>query len=1344
MRSRKTLLLAILYLLLSHIGYASVNDRTEELIFKNINSTSGLSHNTVQAIFQDSEGYMWFGTKDGLCRYDGYDWRIWRESSNKKAISNSKIRCITEDDNGYIWAGTDNGLNRIGVKDRSILSFISGPDTLLAGNRINDLLYDPVRNMLWIATDKGVSRYDTKGQQFAGPIILHNYHINALCTDKAKSGVYIGTDDGLFRYDIPSRSIASYHHSLTSRLDVLSIWCEESGEVWIGSNRGLLSKLNAESDEIKVIPWHQTFVGDECSVVSITESDGILWLITKRNGIFLYDRQNNTFSSTGLNPVDNDSSEKIILTHAYKDRTGDIWVGSYYKGVFLHSPDLYSFNHTTIERAGKQQVGVIGNIVSHAQKIWIGDSDNGITAFDPQNNRQAYFPLVERGAPLPECKPLLIHNGHLWVGTESNGIRVIEPESGKVLLRYTTQEGTLPSNRVNCAFEDSSGHLWIGLNGGPGGVCLLDEDAQIFVPHYPIESNHHIRDVYTIAEISYGLLWLGTRHGGLFSYEPEKELFCPIPINSRKDLSISSIFVDKKGRVWIGTFGQGLFCMDIGGTTSQTYDFSERGLGNNICSITEDENGRIWVSTFHGVAYFNENIESFVDFTAEKGFPISHVKPGSCLLYKGALYFGGENGLVSFSPDALARSSTTVPKIVLTDVLVHGHSKETSIDEATMPYTLELDHTENNITLCYAALDYAYPERSRYRYILKGIDERWREDVTERRVTYGNLPPGKYTFLVSSSVDDGIWSTPTELLSINIHPALWATWWAYLLYSLLLLSIIFLFLHFIISRAHIERDMALKDIEEENLKKMHRFRLDLFTSFSHEIRTPLTLVSCSVDELLSNSNSTDKTSLTDIKRNVDIMKELVNQLLDIRRYDSGQLKLEATYGDIILLINDTISTFSELSKIRNHPLKLEVSDNIPGLWFNPHLMEKVLYNVIMNAFKYSYDESTITISVDKIDSEGCIYRDHIQVNASEAVVISVFNNCEAIPPEHLEEIFKPFYRLDRTERDSSEGSGLGLSFNRMAMRLHHGDIWAENTTTGVVFRILLVVGKEFLSEDELSQETVVPDIDMPVTLADEPSRLQRYTILIVEDNAEIRSYLHDKLSTIFNVIDCSNGAEALKLLDSEDVDIIVSDVMMPVMSGIELCHALKSNVALCHIPILLLTAYASEDNAKEGFSVGADDYVAKPFNFDLLITRIKALLDNRERLKKAYRSLINPEDMNVSVPDYDALFLQKCYSFLQTHITDSNITIEDFGHELGMSRTQLYRKIKQLTSLSPSRFILGIRLKIAAELLQNETTTVSDICYRVGFSSLSYFTRCFREQYGMSPSDYRKNKTSAS
>ena len=1331
-----------LLLLLLPIHNSVAQEETFEPLFENIDITKGLPHNTVQKIFQDSEGYMWFATKDGLCRYDGYNFIVYCESLVKESISNSKVRCIAEDAHKNIWVGTDNGLNCINLLSQHILSFFPNELSPLKSNKINELYFDPSTHLLWIATDKGITWYDTDSRKFITP--ENHRAFNEETNTVGKYGdkeIYIGTHNGLYIYDIHTQNVRriQLEHG-GGNINVLSVWQDTAGDTWIGNNLALLAKVPKGGSVISLLPFEQK---------------EILWLISKRRGIFFYNKQTGQLLKTrntySLNPLGTDVKERIMLTSGYKDNNGNIWVGSYYMGLFLHSHYMNHFTHIPIERTGKASTGIIGSMVPDGQGIWLGSDDLGITYYNPVTRTQQYYELYNGETPLVECKPLLIHKGALWVGTESHGIHLFDLKTKQLIGHYTatSQTGRIPGNRVNCALQDSNGYIWIGFNGGPGGICRFNEQNESFTTFYPSNSSHKVRDVYFIYEASDNELWIGTRNNGLFCYNIAENVFTPIPVMGREDLSVSYIYKDKKDRIWIGTFGQGLVCMDSSGEVKQVFNTNSDHIGNNICGILEDNDGRIWISSFYEIAYYNEEDHTFIRYDAYNGFPLLHVKSMSCFVSeRNLLYFGGSNGLVEVVPKDVMHVNKKAPKVVLTDFLVHNQSIDTlSRKNIRTHHRVELKYNQDNLTFAFAALSYIYPDKNLYRYRLQGIDKEWNLAGTQRQVTYSNLGAGEYQFQVCACNSNGTWSEPSNLLSVIIKPAPWRTWWAYLAYTIVILALLALFFYYLRIKMQLEHDLEIKNIEKKNLDKMHKFRLDLFTNFSHEIRTPLTLISGSLTDLLASNTPSqmEKGVLQGVQRNVMKIMKLVNQLMDFRKHDEGRMELLASKQHLIPFIKEVILAFSELSRIQNHPLKIHLPETELIAWYNPQLLEKVFYNVLMNAFKYSNEESVISLNVDVITLNKSPYRERVDERVKEAILISVFNEGDIIPEDKLEEVFEPFYRLKNTK--SQQGTGIGLSFNRMIMRLHHSDIWVENIgDTGVVFKFLIPIGKDHLREDELCDETeqehrliLTPSVAPKTEPAMERPKVEKElrTLLVVEDNNEIRQYLKSKLATIYNVFDCDNGHEALEIIHRREIDLVISDVMMPVMDGIELCKAIKSNIEINHIPVILLTAHVSDTHVKDGLSSGANDYVFKPFNFDLLLARIQNLLDNNERLRQSFQKRISPKDMNVEVTDYDEQFLQKCYDFLRKNLTNSELTIEDFGKELGVSRVHLYRKIKYLTNLSPSRFILNVRLKVAADLLRQEGVSVSDVCYQVGFNNLSYFTRTFKESYGVSPSDYQ-------
>ena len=1348
-------LLYLLFLLLPlHIMQAQ--KKISKPLFENLNIAKGLPHNTIQKIFQDSEGYMWFATKDGLCRYDGYDYVVYRESLVKESLSNSKVRCISEDKHKNIWVGTDNGLSRINLVSQRIISYFSRTTPSLKNNRINELYFDADTQLMWIATDSGVALYDTKGDCFISIENLPGFDepINTVGAFGVNE-VYFGTHNGLYIYNNSTKKVRSIRLEDKNRnINVFAVWHDSEGNAWIGSNLALLAKVARGKNILTLLPDALTKMSEDYGICSIVEQGNLLWLISKRKGIFFYNKKEgrllNPEGIYPLNPLGMDIKEKIMLTGGYKDNSGNIWIGSYYMGLFFHSRYMNHFDHISIKRSQKMSTGIMGSIIQDGDGLWLGSDNTGLTYYHTVTKSQQYYDLYNAGIPIEECKPLLIDRNLLWVGTDSYGIHLFDLDKRKVIKQYSTasQQGRLPGNRVNCALKDSKGRIWVGYNGGSGGICLFDDRNEDFANFYPKDKNLKVKDVYFIYEYSENELWLGTRNNGLFCYNIVKDTFNPVPILNREDLSISYIFKDTRRRIWVGTFGQGLICMDSSGNVQEVYNSDNNNISDNICGIVEDNGGRIWMSSFYEIAYYDKSTNKFIKYDAYNGFPLQHVKSMSCFFSRNnLLYFGGNNGLVEFSPIELMHTNKVSPKVVLTNFLIHNQPIDTLSRKNIQKYReVKLDYYQDNLTFAFAALSYVYPNKNLYRYKLQGIDKDWNSTGTQRQVTYSNLGAGNYQFMVQACNSDGTWSKAVGLLSVVIKPAPWRTWWAYLLYGLIAVSLIALFFYYLRIKLKLEHDLEIKNIEKGNLDKMHKFRLDLFTNFSHEIRTPLTLISGSLGDLISSKvfSQADKGILQGMQRNVSKIMKLVNQLMDFRKHDEGRMELLASEHELKPFIEDIILAFGELSKIQNHPIRMNMPDTELKLWFNPELLEKVFYNVIMNAFKYSNEESIILLDVEVVVLEGSRYRNKVDKRVREGVLISILNEGSEIPIDKLEEIFEPFYRLRSAM--GQLGSGIGLSFNRMIMRLHHSDIWAENIeNTGVVFKFLIPVGNGHLGEEELNQgieneyrlarptsATAHSPVVQELLRVDKNLR----TLLLVEDNEEIRQYLKSKLSALYNIFDCDNGSEALAFIHKKEIDLVVSDVMMPVMDGIELCKTIKGNIETNHIPVILLTAHVSDVHVKDGLSSGANDYVFKPFNFDLLLVRIQNLLENNDRLRQSFQKRISPQDMNVEVTDYDEQFLQRCYEYLRKNLANPELTIEDFGKEIGVSRVHLYRKLKYLTNLSPSRFILNVRLKVAADLLRQGGVSISDVCYQVGFNNLSYFTRTFKESYGMSPSDY--------
>lgn len=1319
-----------------------------------------LPHDIVHDIFEDSNGFIWFASKDGLCRYDGYKLFVYRELLDQKSLSSGRIFCLTEDDSENIWVGTERGLNQVDPYTNEITSFLKEEYSLLKDNYINDLYFSQETGLLWIATKTGVALYDVRRRVFRRVDDHLAFNLETRIIGKYSQGeVYIGTHKGMFICDNEGK----YKRRLLT-LDgraecvIFSAYRDHNGQMWLGTNLSVLSKIDKISERIIPENTQLSLLGKDVQIVGIAEKDSILWMVSRLNGILLYDTIRKSLVTFGkdyfLHPLEANNPKQVRLTSILKDNHGTIWIGSYYSGVFFHSSYLNQFTHIPMIGKDQRPTGVFGNIIADGQGgIWFGNQYQKLAYLNIDNpTLRLYDTYNDSKSAMVATNPLFKKGNLLWIATDGEGIIVFDLNTKQTVKKYgTTQIDKLPSRRINCGLLDSSGRVWIGFNGTlTGGICRFDDKTETFVSYAPALNTLSVKNVFFIFEKSQNELWLGTRNNGLFSYIIDENKFTPIPIMGREDLSISYIFKDSKERIWIGTFGQGLICMDAYGKIKSLFNNDNSGINNNICGIVEDIDGRIWISSFYEIAYFKEDTDVFINYDTRNNFPIQHVMPFSCLSYPGKsrIYFGGNNGLVEIDPRQLIQGSKEKPRILLTDILINNEQVHyiTRLS-ALKKQSVQLKYNQNNLTFSFAVLDFIYPKKNLCYYFLEGIDNNWHLSGDQREATYNSLPAGKYRLLVKS-YRDGIWSDTVALLEINLLPAPWLSWWAFIFYAIFIIFLLVVFFYYQREKMRLEHHLSLKNMELQHSDKMHKFRIDLFTHFSHEIRTPLTLISEPLDDILEQSIVTEKSikeSLTGIRRNVEKIMELINQLMDFRRHEEKKMELNAVCEDVIAFINNILDTFYELSVIQNHPVRFVSSLKELKLWFNPQLMEKVFYNVLMNGFKYASDNSEIDIFAEEVTMTDYLDKYTDNKGFKKAFLVTLYNEGDCLPENKLEKIFEPFYRLNDLHNQHS--SGIGLSLNRMIMQLHHGNIWAENKEgKGIAFKLLIPIGNIHLRPEEIAPGKAnfqgdIVSIDLKSVTKNEQANEKKFTLLLVEDNNEIRSYLKSKLDSHFVVYDCCNAEDALKILKSKYVSIVVSDIMMKETNGIELCRSIKNDVAFNHIPIILLTANESDDCMKKGFGAGANDYVTKPFRFEILLARIQAQLENYERLRAVFQKQVNPRDFNVEVTDYDQQFLNKCYNYLKENISDPDLSIEKLGKEIGLSRVHLYRKIKYLTNLSPSRFVLNIRLKVAADLLEKEGVTVSDVCWQVGFNNLSYFTKCFKEQFGVLPSVFFKNKS---
>lgn len=1332
--------------------------------FTSLSIKDGLTQGIIHSIHQDKKGFMWFGTVNGLNRFDGYEFQTFKHSkSDTASISNDIINCIVEDNEGNLWIGTQDGLNCYNPVTESFKTYKNNlqDEKSVSNNYVKSLFLDEY-GVLWVGTDMYLNRYnkdtdDFTQYDFGG--FLKNTRIFDIHKD-AYNDMWLATrSSGLIRFNPETFDYEQYSHdpkdanSLSDNY-VSVIYEDSRKQLWFGTWEHGVCTYNRKQDSFNRIPVNKDGTGlNNNQIRCIAENrDGHIWIGTFE-GLNIYNPETQTFQYCLRHNNMPGSLSYNTVNYIYRDRTGSMWLGTHGGGVNMHNYQLEQFHLINPKSIKNHDYGSIGPLVEYNNKIWIGTDGGGLACYDIESGDYQYFNLYEpsRGAMNSNTiKTLCIdQNAYLWLGTYAGGVLTFDTKNKEIKEYYDSFDG-INNNIVFEIFEDSKGNIWVGSNTNEG-IHIKKHDSDRFIPGINNPSDSQRIDLPYIRVICEPLpneLWFGSMYYGLFIYKEGKGIRNLSVSNSNLSSDyISVVMKDYYGKIWIGTYGGGLNIYDPKTDEIKSLTTADGLLNDNVCAIIEDNFGSLWVSTLAGISQYEFKSGTFTNYSFNKnGFPIEALNLKSGLRGSdGQLYFGGNNGLVHFYPQLIVNNKYN-PPVVITHLSVNNKpasfQDNNGIMKKSISYSqgITLNHIQaHNVSFEFAALNYIFPGNNQYMFYLDGYESEWGKPGFQRQATYTNLPAGKYILKIKASNNSGIWNEDYLKLEIRVLPPPWRTWWAYTLYFILFGSLAYAVIYYFISRIKLRNDIKVKQMEKQAIEQAHQMRMNMFTNFAHELRTPLTLVLNPIKKLLldtSLSDDTSKASLQTVYKNANRMLSLVNQLLDLRKQEAGKIKLRVKETDMVKFIREIVLLFRELAGSKRIKLEFQANENTIPVWFDSAAMEKVIYNLLSNAIKNTPENGTIIVDVSLFK------------NAKEDnVEITVNDTGAGIPEKDLENVFKAFYQVDENPMVGTYGTGLGLHISETIVQQHHGVISVENRVEGgACFRIVLPMNKGLFTEEEFADNSPNYVVNVNTVKDYQPnkpdaketiSNRNKPIILIVDDNADIRQFMKSELQK-YITYEAENGAVAWELAENIIPDIIVSDIMMPVMDGLELCRKVKNHIKTSHIPVILLTARTSILQIEEGLKTGADDYITKPFDADLLKIRIHNMVENRKKAKLAYLNNFAIEIPTPKAKTLDNSFLNRAYDWVKKNMNNPDLSIEEFGKQLNLSRTQLFRKIKALTGMSPSLFVSTLRLKYAAELLSESSLTISEISWQVGFNNLSYFTSSFKKLYNATPTEYRQ------
>ena len=1361
-----------------------------------------LMHGAINCITQDSKGILWLGTWSGLMRFDGYKVRTFQqEPGTSGGLQSDQVTSLLEDRSGRIWVGTvSTGFHCFDRATERFVNYRFNPDNpnSLSDNDVWGLFEDS-KGCIWVGTKKGLNRFDPKNQSFLriyapGDDMARppSDYIYSIC-ETADGSIWSATSRGLTRIkfrDGNNYNLRNYYLEPVAGDSFLSNFIYrvrpvrgEPSTLWVGSKAGL-RKIRFDDhnfDFLQITASYQASAGNPSSlsynVVSdfCETADGDLWVATY-HGLNLLEKKTGKFRRFFAQPGEPYSLSNNFIRSLYQDRTGILWIGTD-KGANKLNLRRKPFQSVRFDQKGIGANSIVSSICNGSTpgSFWV-TTNGGLNRINSTALAQpAHYILAPKH--LPDFANFLTAvwldtNGWLWLSTQGAGVmrireRDIPPQGGRITqLEQFSQNGPphINDNYVMHLCPSAEHGMWLGL--WDGGLAHFDTRSNT-LKHYQTVGSLSLTASPNVSllekkENGQTMLYVGTRGNGLlkFLFDPvERSLhlerqyrFIAGQKGCLSNDKINALLNDSQGRLWVCT-SRGVNLLQADGNSFRLFTQAD-GLPSDIVqSIVEDKEGHFWISTLNGIADLRYNddqppvIRSFdvLDGLQDNFF----MNNCAAQLPSGVLAFGGANGISLFAPGDI-RPDSVPPLTQLSDFLLSNRSVPIGVMEngrvvlekniAETPQII-LDYRDNVLSFEFVSLHFAEPKNNRFAYKLEGFDPDWvYADADKRFAHYTNLPYREFVFWVKSANGDGIWSEPVQV-KVCVKPPFWLSWWAYCTYVLLSILLLYGVWRITHLRAEYRASLALERLEREKSEELHQMKIQFFTNISHELRTPLTLIISPLEQLLRETaaNRSLQKTLTLMHQNAGKLLTMISQLLDFRKSEAGLMRVRAEKTDIGLFVQEIVWSFKPLADQHKIHLELDPGNDALEAWIDHDQMEKVLFNLLSNAFKFTPDGGTISVKLQK--------------TADASVQISVSDTGPGIQAEDLERIFNPFHQgAQQPGRALFGGTGIGLSLVKSIIDQHGGSINAQNlngkVNTGALFTVTLPTGNQHLRAEQMLEHSInqhrnhfiqIDSIqDAPGMPEAKPEAAgQRYRLLVVEDNPDIRAYLCSNLQETYEVEEASNGVEALEKALEQSYDLVLSDIAMPEMDGMELCRRLKTNILTSHLPVVLLTARTALMHKIEGLETGADDYITKPFNLHLLQLRIRNLIAIREQLKKHSGKTLELSPSAITVNAIDEEFLQRFIGLVESHMDESEYSIDDLAHQIAMSRMQLYRKLKSLTGETPNTLIRNIRLQRAAQLLDTRQFNISEVAYKVGFTDLKYFRERFKERYGVVPSEYK-------
>lgn len=1342
--------------------------------FKRIDNENGLSNNQIEAIFKDSKNFMWFATNSGLNRYDGNNFKVYRSDKNdSQTVLSDKIIEILEDINGNLWL--NNRTSNYEIYNIHTDKFIHNTDSVLFS-------YDlpPNPELIKIYEKKELFVYYNNNEVHYLNLETKKHDIYTLGTSSnnlslgyiakievSQEYIWILFTDGLLERINRETSLVDYRNTYFKEQAnfstiIKNIILDSEGDIWIypGVKDSGVAYLNANNNTWTLIDKEKTnLLSNDFVRCIIEDNEGKFWIGTDHGGINIYDKHSkkNTILTNDL--YDSNSLSQNSITTLFCDNHGVIWVGTYKNGISYYHPDIFKFKKNKLYYSFQKEAKVFdcnSLYKDKKQNLWIGTNGYGLIKYNEANEEtESYTHNKENNLSISSNIITSItedHNGILWVGTFLGGVNAFDGNRFRHFQQDGNNNNSLSSKSVYGINEDNNFNLWIATLGG--GINKLDKNRLLFTRFNSTinDSINHAPDyILSTFKDKNGEIYFCTDDGiyktsinsnvkPLFNEDSAKEKLSSLKCNY--------LIVDKRGLIWIAT-DNGLNIFNPNDNTFKYINNKDGLINDEIVSIIEDNSGNIWAGTRNGLLYVEcsyqgNNLEyRLTTFDVKDGLPSAVCNQNAIFKDEyGTIYIGTTRGYVSFTPH-LFRFNTEQPKIQFTTLIVGNNVIEPlrsyndniilqkSITETKK---ITLKYNDSNIKLKFSAMNYIHPEKNKYKYKLEGLDKDFILCKNGNgEASYSNINPGDYKLIVFASNENGIWSEHPVELSITITPPFWLSNWAYLFYFLILVIIIWMYSRYRLNKQNLKFNQKQKLLEARKTHEVDELKFKFFTNISHEFKTPITLILAPIDQLLKKDTNLESKNLLEIaKKNAQSLLNMVNEILEFRKLDLHKSDLNLMSNDIVAFIKEICKSFTTLAAEKNIRFTFDTFLDHLTFSFDSDKMNKMITNLISNAFKYT-EEGEINVNIG--------ISEDLKTNTRK-LLIKVSDTGIGIDKKYYKKIFDRFYRIEN--KMNQPGAGVGLHLVSEYAKMHHGEIELESTPNiGSTFTLLLPIieSTESTQKDDLKTilYTDTDDKILERERAFSPINKGNLPILLViDDNEDLRNLISSLFSDSYHVVTAEDGSEAMNIVIDQIPDIILCDVMMPKMDGYEFCKKIRSDVRTSHIPIILLSAKSSDENKYLGLKAGADDYIAKPFNTDLLKIKMSKIIEKQQKMQQHFKNKIDISVSEIEITSMDEKFVKKAVEVVEMNIGRPEFLVEDLCKEMSMSRVYFYKKIVALTGKTPSEFIRLIRLKRASDLLKKSQLFVNEIAFQVGFNDPKYFRKYFKEEFGITPNEYKK------